>query len=83
MSVTTRLTLDEIVTYIDVNFTAVEARALHMYFMQDRNLDEIARTLDLPDTKSAERLVRRLVARLRYRFIEAECKAADADQPEV
>jgi DNA-directed RNA polymerase specialized sigma24 family protein len=69
LSVTTRLTLAEIFAYIANDFTEDEARAVRLYFLEDRSFEDIARTLNLADAKTAERLVRRLNARLRYRFV--------------
>ena len=78
--VTTRLTLAEILAYIDREFSVDEARAARMYFFEDRGFDEIAAALQLEDARGAERLVRRLNARLRYRFGSADSSNLNDNQ---
>lgn len=69
LSVTTRMTLAQIFDYIANDFTEDEARAVRLYFLEERSFEDIAGALGLADAKAAERLVRRLNARLRYRFL--------------
>jgi hypothetical protein len=68
IGMTARLTVAQIFKHIDHDFTADEARVMHLYYEEDRGFDEIARLLGLTDDKSVERMVRRLNGRLRYRF---------------
>lgn len=68
--ITTRLTLVEIQQFIDAEFSSQEAQAVRMHYLEGYRYEEIARQLGLGDGASAERLVRRLNARLRYRFAE-------------
>jgi DNA-directed RNA polymerase specialized sigma24 family protein len=70
VSVTTRLTLAQIFEYIDAEFTPLEVQAVRLYFMEDKSFDEIAHVLELEHGVGAERLIRRLNARLRYRFLD-------------
>lgn len=79
LGMTTKITASEILAYIAQNFTADEARVMRLYFIDDQSLESIAEALDLPDAKAAERLIRKLNARLRYRFVETSTKGgADA-----
>lgn len=82
VGLTTRLTLGEIFEFIDAYFSAVETQAIRLYFMEEQSFEDIARAIGLEDAKSAERLVRRLNARLRYRFIESARSAAGDSQRE-
>jgi hypothetical protein len=68
LGMTSKLTVAEIWTHIERDFDADEVRALRLYYSDDRDFDEIASGLGLADDKSAEKLIRRLNARLRYRF---------------
>lgn len=72
MGLTARVTVSEIFRYIESDFTADEAQALRLYYAEDGGFAEIARALNLADDKAAERLIRRLNARLRYRFVDRE-----------
>jgi DNA-directed RNA polymerase specialized sigma24 family protein len=68
VSMTTRLTAAEVFGHIDEHFASDEARALRLYYLEDQSFSEIARALGLADDKSADKLIRRLNARLRYHF---------------
>ena len=70
IGMTTRLTLAEIFAVIDRDFQALESQALQLYYAQERSFAEIAQTLRLASERDAEKLIRRLNARLRYRFME-------------
>jgi RNA polymerase sigma factor (sigma-70 family) len=68
LGMTTKLTVAQIFAHIDRVFDASEVQAMRMYYAEDRTFEEIAQQLGIADDKSAERLVRRLNARLRYHF---------------
>ncbi|HEX5660045.1 MAG TPA: hypothetical protein VFX59_22770 [Polyangiales bacterium] len=68
LGMTMRLTVAEVFAHIERDFSPDEARALRMYFSQDASFDEIAKALSLADAREAEKVIRRLNARLRYRF---------------
>jgi DNA-directed RNA polymerase specialized sigma24 family protein len=72
VSMTVKLTVAQIFEHIDQTFSAEEARALRMYYCEDRSFSEIASALTLEDDKSADRLLRRLNARLRYHFARSD-----------
>jgi DNA-directed RNA polymerase specialized sigma24 family protein len=72
LGMTMRLTAAQIFAHIERDFTPDEARALRMYYSEDAGFEEIAEALALADAKAAERLIRRLNARLRYRFLATE-----------
>ena len=69
---TAKLTFAEIFAHIERDFPADEARALRLYYVEDQGYPQIAEALGLPADKDAELLIRRLNARLRYRFVESE-----------
>jgi DNA-directed RNA polymerase specialized sigma24 family protein len=68
LGVTTHLTVLEIFAYVEAAFKAEEVRALRLHDVEDRSLSELAAALGLVDEAAAERLLRRLKARLRKRF---------------
>ena len=68
VGVTTRLTLAEVLAFITESFTPEEVKAVQLYYLEGQGYAEIAGALALSDAKQAEQLVRRLNARLRYRF---------------
>jgi hypothetical protein len=68
MGMTARLTVAEIFEHIARDFTPSEVVAMRMYYREDRSFAEIAAALQFEDPEQAERLVRKLNARLRYRF---------------
>jgi hypothetical protein len=68
LGVTTRLSLAEIFAYIDAEFDRSERRAIRLYYQDERSFAEIALELRLGDAREAEKLIRRLNARLRHRF---------------
>jgi DNA-directed RNA polymerase specialized sigma24 family protein len=67
IGVTKRLTIAEINKFIAEELTRDEASALMMHFA-DHTLDEIAQSLGLASADQADKLVRRLKAKLRHRF---------------
>ena len=68
--VTTRLTVAEVMAFVASAFTEQEAGAIRFYYLEGRAYEDIAQELALDDAKQAEQLIRRLNARLRYRFAE-------------
>lgn len=66
--VTTRLTLAEIGAYLTTNLSPIETRALQLHFVQEKSFTEIATELEIEDPLEADRLIRRVVARVRHRF---------------
>jgi DNA-directed RNA polymerase specialized sigma24 family protein len=68
MGVTAQLTLGQIFGIVDSEFEPCEARALRMYYGEEKNFAEIAAELGLESAQAADKLVRRLNARLRYRL---------------
>jgi DNA-directed RNA polymerase specialized sigma24 family protein len=75
LGMTAKLTAGEIFAHIERDFTPEEARAMRLYFLDDQSIEAIAQALDLPNAKAADRLIRRLNARLRYHFVEADAKS--------
>jgi DNA-directed RNA polymerase specialized sigma24 family protein len=69
--VTTRLTLAEVLKFITETFAPDEVKAVQLYYMEGQGYPEIAGALALADAKQAEQLIRKLNARLRYRFSPA------------
>ncbi len=72
LGITTNLTAAEIMAYVAATFTPMEAAAVRMHYLEDRDFDQIATALQMESSKEAEKLVRRLNARLRYRFAPSE-----------
>jgi hypothetical protein len=68
LGLTARLSVAEILSYIDAEFDQASATALRMYYAEERGFAEIASALGLAEARDAEKLIRRLNARLRYRF---------------
>jgi len=68
LGLTAKLTAAEIFEHIAREFEATEARALQLYYAEERSLAEIAEALELADERAADKLIRRLNARLRYKF---------------
>lgn len=66
--VTTHMAVAQILAFIEESFSADEATAVRLHYLENRSYDEIASSLGLRDSKQAEQLIRRLNARLRYRF---------------
>jgi RNA polymerase sigma factor (sigma-70 family) len=66
--VTAHLTVAEILAFIAENFSESEAKAMRLHYLEGRSYAEVASELELSDAKRAEQLIRRLNARLRYRF---------------
>jgi DNA-directed RNA polymerase specialized sigma24 family protein len=72
LGVTTALDLAHILAYVAAHFSGDEVRALQLHYAEDKSLAEIAAALGLPDEASAQKLLRRLTARLRHRFAKRE-----------
>lgn len=68
LGITAKLTAEAILGYIEQAFTPDEARALRMYYLEDQAFDDIATALSLESPQAADKLIRKLNARLRYRF---------------
>jgi DNA-directed RNA polymerase specialized sigma24 family protein len=71
LTMTAQLTVAEIFAFIAGAFAPAEAEAMRLYYREDLSFEELAAKLELPSAKAAEQLVRRLNARLRYRFMPA------------
>lgn len=71
LSMTARLTVAQILAHVAQDFEESEARVIRLYYVEDADLEQIARVMGLRDAKDAERLLRKLNARLRYRFAQA------------
>lgn len=84
VGMTARLTVAQIFEYIQRDFTPDEARALCMYFSDDAGFGDIASALGLADAKEARKLIKRLNARLRYKFLQdgSEAEADPEGDPE-
>lgn len=67
--VTTRLTLAQIAEVVGQEFSGQERQAFELYYGKDAGFERIAGKLGLENAKAAERLIRRLNARLRHRFV--------------
>jgi DNA-directed RNA polymerase specialized sigma24 family protein len=78
VGVTTQLTVGEILTFVARTFSAEEVRAVELHYGEGRDYAEIASVLGLQEPLEAKRLLRRLNARLRYRFAE---QAEQVDTP--
>ena len=63
-----KLTVIEILRFVEQTFHPDEVKLMRLYYVEDRSLGEIATELNLPP-KQAEQLLRRLNARLRYKFL--------------
>lgn len=72
LGITTALDLAHILAYVAAHFSADEVRALQLHYAEDKGLAEITAALGLPDEASAQKLLRRLTARLRNRFAKRE-----------
>lgn len=68
MGITKNITAAEIFAYALHHFAGHELQALHLHYVEDCDFDVIARALSLPDANEAQKLIRRLNARLRHRF---------------
>jgi RNA polymerase sigma factor (sigma-70 family) len=68
LGITSALSLAEILAYVFAKFDEHEVRALQLHYAEDKSPADIALALGLPDEVSAQKLLRRLIARLRHRF---------------
>jgi DNA-directed RNA polymerase specialized sigma24 family protein len=71
LSITDELELAKLVEYMNANFAPQELLAMRLYYGEDKSLPELALLLDLEDESAANKLLRRLNARLRHRFASA------------
>jgi hypothetical protein len=67
-AVTLRVTMQEIMGYVDAHFAPLEARAMRMYVEDSASYEQLSRELPLANAREAERMIRRLKQRLRDRF---------------
>lgn len=72
LGLTAKLTADAILGYVEQTFSRDEARAMRMYYLQAEGFDGIATALGLRDAQAADRLIRRLNARVRHKFNSAD-----------
>jgi DNA-directed RNA polymerase specialized sigma24 family protein len=70
LQMTAKLTASEIFSFASAHFQAEEVRALELYYVEQQTFEELAGSLALRDARAAERLIRRLNARLRHRFLD-------------
>lgn len=68
LQITAKLTARQIFEFAAEHFAAEELRALQLYYLEERGFEELATALGLGSAHDAERLIRRLNARLRYAF---------------
>lgn len=71
LGLTTKLSMAKILAYIEAHFSDQERLALQLHYAEDKSFDDLAAQLELPDVRAAEKLIRRLNARLRHHFAEA------------
>lgn len=72
LGATKRVTVAEIFAYVSSHFTPLEARALQLFYLEDKSAVEIAALLALADERAADKLIRKLNARLRYHFADQQ-----------
>jgi DNA-directed RNA polymerase specialized sigma24 family protein len=72
LGITRGIAAAEIVTYVDDNFADDEVQAFRLHYLEDVAFSEIAQALALGDSHEAEKLLRRLTARLRLHFGEED-----------
>ena len=68
LQVTQKVTVAQIFAFAREHFAAEEVKALELFYRQDRSFEELAAELGLSTASEADRLIRRLNARLRYKF---------------
>ena len=68
LGITVRLTVAQIMDHIRSEFSAPEVDAMHRYYECDQSFEEIAHALNLGGAEEANKLIRRLNARLRHKF---------------
>ena len=71
IGMTTRLTVAQIFAHIEASFTAEEMQAMQLHYTGAK-YEELAEALQLKDADSAKLLIRRLVERLRYKFLKQD-----------
>jgi DNA-directed RNA polymerase specialized sigma24 family protein len=74
LGMTNKLTVAAIMAFIDQSFAPHEASAMRLYYGEGNSFAELAAALNLPDERSADKLIRRLNGRLRHKF------ASEADE---
>lgn len=68
LGITAKLTAEAILGYVAETFAPDEARALRMYYLEEQSFEDIATALNLKNAQAADKLIRKLNARLRYKF---------------
>lgn len=68
LGVTTKLSVASILRYMEQQFSARERDAMYLHYAEDQSFAAIAERLGMRDGREAEKLIRRLNARLRHRF---------------
>jgi hypothetical protein len=66
--VTLKMTVGEVLQYVDEAFEPEEARAMRLYLSEGASYDMLCQALGLASEEDAERLIRKLKERLRIRF---------------
>lgn len=72
VGVTAQLTAAEIFRYMEGAFAQDELYAMQLHYVEEKSPAEIASLLGLDTEHSATRLIRRLNARLRHRFLASD-----------
>jgi DNA-directed RNA polymerase specialized sigma24 family protein len=72
VGLTRATTAEEVLRHIAAHFSADEVRAIRLYYIDGVGFAELAKELGLASEKEADRLVRKLNARLRYTFAQDE-----------
>lgn len=75
LGATRRLTANAIFEHMAEHFSAHELLAMRMFYLEDQGFGAIAEALGLPDERAADKLIRKLNARLRYKFAEGAGEA--------
>lgn len=68
LGMTRKLEARALLAHAELSFVADEREAFRLHYVEDLDFAEIAQRLGLADAKAADKLIRRLNARLRYRF---------------
>jgi DNA-directed RNA polymerase specialized sigma24 family protein len=77
LGATKRVTVAEIFAYVTEHFDARETLAMQLFYLEEKSAAEIADALGLSDERAADKLIRKLNARLRYHFSELEPSGDD------
>lgn len=69
LQMTAKITATEVFAFAAEHFAPDEVRALRLHYVDEQTFSELATSLSLASPAEAERMIRRLNARLRYRFL--------------